>query len=93
MTELQKAALLADELIRTYVERGDELDSLKGSHLGFAYEGNWASIGGYGKSGKQYPQTKILVSMIKGKEVEFVFDLAKIYNKIKVEKNQQKLFD
>jgi hypothetical protein len=50
-------------------------------------------IGGYGKSGKQYPQTKILVSMIKGKEVEFVFDLAKIYNKIKVEKNQQKLFD
>ena len=83
---------VAKHLIKSYVERGDSLQSLKSSYLGHCSEYYWASIGGW-LGDKHYSNDKIIVSEINRKPVNEVFSLKKIYEEILKEKTQLRLFD
>lgn len=81
---------VAINLIRTYVERGDDLKSLTSGQMGkFGYNYS-AQIGGY-INGKKYANDKILVLKIKQKEINEVFSLKEIFNEIKSGNIQKEL--
>ena len=72
----QMALDCAKDLIRSYVHRGDSLESLKSGQMG-SYNGTYgASI----RSGK------ILVTEIKNHKVDFSFSLEKVFNEVSAEK-------
>jgi len=97
---------VAVELIRAYVERGDNIEQFRKGRLGCCCTDYSASVGGYmwpmeyynrkktskEIKGKQIPNTKILVEKIDGKLTNEVFDLYKVWNYILKEKVQSSLF-
>jgi hypothetical protein len=79
------------KLIRGYVKRGDTIESLRGSYLGYASTDFWASIGG-NINGKVIGQDWILVQELDGVEIQDLFSLEKIYQEIVMEDVQKTLF-
>lgn len=75
---------LAKHLIRSYVLRGDSLDSLKSSSLGSMNDKGYAHIGGY-QNGKNIGAGKIGVDTFNNREVNQVFNLKELYDEIKNE--------
>lgn len=62
---------IAKELIRAYVERGDDMKSLH--TLGMASAGNWAEVN----------KDKVLITRLNGKDVDIKFSLKELYDEIK----------
>lgn len=62
----------AIDLIRSYVERGDSIEELKKSMMGYAGDGYSAMIKG----------SKVIVHQLDGKAVNFSFPLQSLYNEI-----------
>ena len=78
----------AKHLIRTYVERGDSLESLRAGYLGASMpQGYHASISGYlpdGDGWKRWSTDWITVRRdMDGREVNQAFRLQEIYNELK----------
>lgn len=89
----------AIDLIKSYVLRGDSLESLMKSYLGCCCNKYSAQIGGYVNS-KGYPCSKIVVSKLDGVEIlPQAFSLLELYAIIKSGKSlntipvQYSLFD
>jgi hypothetical protein len=78
------AYLAAKKLIEVYVLRGDSIKSLKSGMMGAVSPNSyWVSISGF-LDGKRYGSDKIIVERdMKGKKVNRVFDLEKVYKDIK----------
>lgn len=74
---------VAIDLIRVYVERGDTYEDLKSSYLGYALGDRRAEI---------INGAKIRVIRVDHKEACETFDLLKVINIIKQEKNLLMLF-
>ncbi len=72
-------------MIRGYVERGDDFKSLVKGQLGVGSSDYSASIGGY-LNGKKIPSTSVAVTKVAGKDVSVVVPLKKIFDEIKAEK-------
>jgi len=79
-TELA-ARELAKRFIRSYVARGDSIESLKASHMGMGCTGESVCIGGW-MNGKSYTTDFILVSRVGGKTANVAFKLRDIFNEI-----------
>jgi hypothetical protein len=80
--EIEQAAReLAKRLLRTYVKRGDSLESLKASHMGMGCTGESVSIGGW-MNGKSYTTDFIIVSCVGGQTANLAFKLRDIFNEI-----------
>ncbi len=76
---------VAKNLIRGYVERGDDFKSIVSGQLGVGTTEYSAGIGGY-LNGKKIPSTSVGISRIGKKEVNIVLPLKKIFDAIKAEK-------
>ena len=86
----QEAAI---DLIRAYVERGDDPKWIRDGQMGSYNERYAAQIGGYLIPGqKRYGTDKILVKRVNGEEVNQVFDFSEIYTAIKRGITQPSLF-
>lgn len=81
----------AIDLIKTYVLRGDTLQSLKAGMLGYCSSDYSAGISGY-INGKKYNSDFILVTEINHIEVNEIFKLEQIYQEIKTGSQQLALF-
>ncbi|HPI78140.1 MAG TPA: hypothetical protein PLK80_15535 [bacterium] len=79
-TELA-ARELAKRFIRSYVARGDSIESLKASHMGMGCTGESVCIGGW-MNGKSYTTDFILVSRVGGKTANVAYKLRDIFNEI-----------
>lgn len=81
----------AIDLIKNYVDRGDDMEHFRHGMLGSWNDEYSAQIGGY-NNGKKYPTTKIVVYRLNGKEIDEVFDYWEIVNEIKNKQVQYTLF-
>ncbi len=77
----QAARVLAKRFIRSYVARGDSIESLKASHMGMGCTGESVCIGGW-MNGKSYTTDFILVSCVGGQTANVAFKLRDIFNEI-----------
>lgn len=68
----------AIDLIKGYVSRGDTLEQLKASQMGFGDADESACIGGYCQ-GKKFSTDFIIVSKFQGQEICEVFKLKEIH--------------
>jgi hypothetical protein len=85
----------ATDLIRAYVERGDDPTWIRQGGMGSCSDRYHAQIGGYlfsGETGTRYGTDKILVTRMNGAVVNEVFSFEDIYNKIKSGITQPSLF-
>ncbi len=82
---------VARNLVQVYAKRGDDVDQFRGGYLGSCSNGNWASVGGY-MDGKQYPNTKILVTKLGGEECGEIFSLYEIWEDVLRGEVQSSLF-
>ena len=86
----------AKDLIKSYVERGDSLESLQSGQLGCSCEDYSACIGGY--AGElpdlvKVKSDKIAVSKINGQIIEpQIFSLKELFDELKSEVRQPVLF-
>jgi hypothetical protein len=85
----------AIDLIRAYVERGDDPQWIRKGGMGSYSDRYHAQIGGYlfsGNIGTHYGTDKILVAEVHGTVVNQVFSFEEIYNEITTGLTQPSLF-
>jgi hypothetical protein len=85
----------ATDLIRAYVERGDNPKWIQDGGMGSYSDKYHAQIGGYlfsGGKGTRYGTDTILVAQVNGIGVNHVFSFEEIYNEIMLGITQPSLF-